>query len=259
MNQIYKYPRTPHLEGSKFQNGDSDKDAIPISELNNKYLVVEEKMDGANSGISFEEGDLYLQSRGHYLTGGYREKHFDLFKSFAYNNIVELRDLLGDRYIMYGEWLYAKHTIFYDALPDYFMEFDIFDKLNKVFLSTYERMEMLKNHPYNFIKSVDVIKTIEQDNLIEKDFSDLITKSSFITDDRFKKLQSSISGRNLDYDIIILKETDQSDLMEGLYIKWEEDGIVKGRYKYVRASFLQTVVESNSHWLNRPIIKNLIN
>jgi hypothetical protein len=44
--------------------------------------------------------------------------------------------------------------------------------------------------------------------------------------------------------------------MEGLYIKVEEDGIVQERYKYVRASFLTTILQSETHWLNRPIIPN---
>lgn len=44
--------------------------------------------------------------------------------------------------------------------------------------------------------------------------------------------------------------------MEGLYIKLEEEGIVKERYKYVRASFLTAIKNAEGHWLNRPIIPN---
>ena len=36
----------------------------------------------------------------------------------------------------------------------------------------------------------------------------------------------------------------------------EEDGQVTRRVKYVRSSFLQTVEQSQSHWLERPIIPN---
>jgi hypothetical protein len=76
MNQIFKYPRTPHLQGSRLQPGDEDLEAAPFAILKGQHVVVTEKMDGANSGISFsEEGKLQLQSRGHYLTGGAREKH----------------------------------------------------------------------------------------------------------------------------------------------------------------------------------------
>ena len=44
---------------------------------------------------------------------------------------------------MYGEWLYAKHTVYYDALPHYFLEFDIYDKEQAIFLSTKKRKELL--------------------------------------------------------------------------------------------------------------------
>jgi hypothetical protein len=51
-------------------------------------------------------------------------------------------------------------------------------------------------------------------------------------------------------------ETDQTVLMEGLYIKIERDGEVMDRMKFVRPSFLQCVELSNSHWLSRPIVPN---
>ena len=80
---ILKYPRTRHVEGSRLQHGDLGDDK-PLAELRGAFLVLEEKVDGANCGLSFEpDGTLKLQSRGHYLTGGYRERHFDLFKTWA--------------------------------------------------------------------------------------------------------------------------------------------------------------------------------
>ena len=41
-----------------------------------------------------------------------------------------------------------------------------------------------------------------------------------------------------------------------MYVKVEASGQVVERYKYVRASFLTSVVESGSHWLQRPIVPN---
>jgi hypothetical protein len=55
----------------------------------------------------------------------------------------------------------------------------------------------------------------------------------------------------------VQRETDPTDFMEGLYLKVEEDGEVKARYKYIRADFLTTVLDSGTHWLRRPIISNL--
>src|SRR6185503_14751637 len=47
---------------------------------------------------------------------------------------------------IYGEWLYAKHTVFYDALPHYFLEFDIRDATG-AFWSTARRAEHLAGSP----------------------------------------------------------------------------------------------------------------
>lgn len=92
MEQIYKYPRTHHIQGSRLQPGDEDLDSIPFAAIQQQYVVVEEKVDGANAAISFGvDGQIRLQSRGHYLTGGAREKHFNLFKQwFSYSCICIL-------------------------------------------------------------------------------------------------------------------------------------------------------------------------
>ena len=128
MEQIRKYPRTHHIEGSRLQPGDEDLDSVPFSAIANRYVVVEEKVDGANAAISFSsDGQMRLQSRGHYLTGGEREKHFNLFKQWAYSHAAAFWQVLGIRYVLYGEWLYAKHTVFYDYLPHYFLEYDLLD------------------------------------------------------------------------------------------------------------------------------------
>src|SRR5262245_44508458 len=124
MPVIHKYPRTQHLEGSRLQPGDEDAASVPFAAVRGRFLVVEEKLDGANAGIRFDAaGRLWLQSRGHFLTGGAREKHFNLFKQWANAHTNALWKVLGERYAVYGEWLYAKHTIFYDRLPHYFLEF----------------------------------------------------------------------------------------------------------------------------------------
>src|SRR5215472_2840783 len=156
MNELYKYPRTQHIEGSGIQKGDEDLDVVSLREFAGRYLVVEEKMDGANCAVSFDgAGRLQVQSRGHYLTGGEREKQFHLLKTWAHRYTFELWEALTDRYIMYGEWLYAKHTVFYTDLPHYFLEFDILDKTSGTFLSTVRRQTLL--HALPFVCSVKVL------------------------------------------------------------------------------------------------------
>ena len=79
----------------------------------------------------------------------------------------------------------------------------------------------------------------------------------FISENHIENLREDAGRLSLDADRIC-RETDASRTMEGIYIKVEENGEVVDRMKYVRASFLQTVEESQSHWLDRPIIPNRI-
>ena len=84
MEQILKYPRTPHIAGSRLQPGDHDLGQMSLAELEGCHLVIEEKIDGSNSAISFaDDGTMLLQSRGHYMRGGPRERQFDLMKSWT--------------------------------------------------------------------------------------------------------------------------------------------------------------------------------
>ena len=249
--ELKKYPRTPHLEGSRLQPGDEDLSQTPFSCLAGRHIVVEEKCDGANSAISFDkDGGLLLQSRGHYLTGGWRERHYDLFKQWAGVHRNALYAVLGSRFIMYGEWMYAKHTVYYDALPHYFLEFDILDREAGRFLDTPSRKDLLKPLP---VASVPVLAEGTFQSIGE--LLSLLGPSRYITQAHTGHLREDARRLGLDEDRQC-RETDPSDAMEGLYIKIEEDGRVVDRLKYVRASFTQTVDVSQTHWLDRPIVPN---
>lgn len=252
MITIKKYPRTRHIEGSKLQYGDHDLKNVPFEDIRGKFLVVEEKMDGANAGISFDHnGKLLLQSRGHYLEGGFREKHFDLFKTWANTFAPQMHEVITNRYIIYGEWMFAKHTVYYTHLEHYFLEFDIYDKENDVFLSTEKRKELLFFMP--FVKSVKVLF----EGVLQKkeQLYAYITQSFFINNQHQKCLEEDCNKLKLNYEIV-KKETNASNLMEGLYIKQENTDIVEDRFKFVRADFLSSIMDSETHWLDRPIIPN---
>jgi hypothetical protein len=248
---LRKYPRTAHIQGSRLQAGDEDSEQIAFGLLHGRYIVVEEKVDGANSAVSFTpEGRLLLQSRGHFLDGGARERHFARFKSWASVHKAELWERLGARYVMYGEWMYAKHTIFYDELPHYFLEFDILDTSTNFFLSTSERREMLAGMP---VASVPVLYSGRARST--KHLLSLVGASQFKSLEWRERLRAACERRDLNAERVFA-QTDESSEMEGLYIKVEEEGHVVERYKYVRASFLASVDSSGSHWLERPVMPN---
>jgi hypothetical protein len=248
---LRKYPRTPHLAGSRLQPGDADLDQVPFADLAGRYLVVEEKLDGANSAISFAaDGVLLLQSRGHYLTGGPRERHFAPFKAWAASVAPRLWPVLGDRYTVYGEWLYAKHTVFYDALPHYFCEFDVLDRHTGRFLGTDRRRDLLRDTP---VVAVPVLGRGVWHRLDQ--LTALMGDSTAKTPHWREALARAAAAAGVD-PARAAAQTDPVDQMEGLYLKREEDGVVTGRYKWVRPSFSSTVLDSGSHWLDRPVLAN---
>lgn len=250
MNKINKYPRTAHIRGSRLQHGD-DLEDVPFEDIRGKHLIIEEKLDGANCGISFDENaNLLLQSRGHFLRGGHREQEFDWLKQWANTNVDMLFDMLGDRYVMYGENMYAKHTCFYDALPSYFMEFDILDTQTGEFLSTARRREMIGTRPVS-----QVLVLYEGPVSSLDDLSSMIKESNFITGQRWQNLAEAAVRAGVDPQQAI-KESDMSPDMEGLYIKHEGDGKVYSRFKFVRESFTNTILDSETHWHDRTIIPN---
>lgn len=263
MREIHKFVRTPHIRGSHFQRGDHDMEAVPWSELTGKHLVVEEKCDGSNSGISFDDdGKLLLQSRGHYLRGGPREKQFDMLKQWASARRDELLSILGSRYVMYGEWMAACHTVFYDALPHYFMEFDVLDLETNKFLSTVRRDHLLR-FASDLIVPVKVIGVGDFRTLNE--LQTMLKTSNFITEDREQNFLCAARDAGViregalfqnEEEYHALKKTDLNPLMEGLYVKHEDDMHVLGRYKYVRQSFTNAIIDQEEHWHDRPIIQN---
>lgn len=250
---IIKYPRTPHIQGSRLQAGDEDLSQRRFAEIAGRNLVLEEKIDGANCAISFnEDGELRLQSRGHFLTGGARERHYDLLKQWAAVHQDRFYEVLGSRYIMYGEWMYAKHAIYYDLLPNYFMEFDILDRETGRFLDTPSRHALIANLPVSScpVLATGVFKSVEQ-------IVSHLGNSAYISEEHIENLRQEAERLGLDADRIA-RETDPSRTMEGIYIKVEENGEVVDRMKFVRSSFLQCIEQSQTAWLDRAIIPNRI-
>ena len=143
-DEFIKYPRTPHLFGSKGTDDDKHlNEEDSASFIADKSLIVEEKIDGTNVGIHFTaDGEMIFQCRGHLITEGMHPQ-YDLFKQWTVVKRFVLEERLEDRFILFGEWMYARHTIHYRQLPHYFFEFDIYDKEQQKFLSLARRLELL--------------------------------------------------------------------------------------------------------------------
>jgi hypothetical protein len=229
-----KYPRTPHLFGSK--GTDDDKHLGEVESLRflaDESLIIEEKIDGTNVGLHFSDsGELVLQCRGHLITEGMHPQ-YDLFKQWAAVKRHVLEESLQNRFILFGEWVYARHSIHYRKLTHYFFEFDIYDKEDEVFLNLERRLSLLAG------TGIQTVPVIHSGKVNRDDLQDLIGPSQF---DSF-------------FEDPITKRSD--NLMEGLYLRTEAVGRVTGRAKFVRPEFVEKIKQS-THWQHQQMVPNLL-
>ena len=230
--QFIKYPRTPHLFGSK---GTDDDKHLGESESNrfiaDDSLIVEEKIDGTNVGIHFQNnGEMILQCRGHLITEGMHPQ-YDLFKQWVSVKRHELERRLENRFILFGEWVYARHSIHYRQLRHYFFEFDIFDKSRRVFLDLKHRLTLLAD------SGIETVPIIHAGSLERSELEGLIGPSRFGS-----RFDNPLTGRI-------------DNLMEGLYLRTEADGAVTGRAKFVRPEFVEKIKQS-THWQHQMMVPN---
>ena len=217
-NDFFKFPSTPHLKRLTGLDIRDDKilSKAEYDKFIKNFLVIEEKIDGANLGISFnKDGKIITQNRGAYL----HSPAFGQWKKL--NEWLEPRkttlfDNLSDRFILFGEWCYAQHSIFYNKLPDWFIGFDIYDKESNCFLSTERRNALLQS------MSIVQVPLIATGHFRYKDIENFLSASAF-----------------------------SDDYAEGIYLRIDQEDRLKQRAKLVRPSFTQTL---EKHW-SRSIIK----
>lgn len=233
-DDFVKYPRTPHLFGSR--GTDDDKhlgEAESTKFLAERSLIVEEKIDGTNVGIHFTStGRMVLQCRGHEITEGMHPQ-YDLFKQWTIVKRPVLEEMLSNDFILFGEWMYARHSIHYRKLPHYFFEFDIYDKRREAFLSLETRLAMLAG------TGIHTVPVVARGAMNKKQLQAAIGPSAF--ESRF---DNPTTGRT-------------DDLMEGVYLRTEADGVVTGRAKFVRPEFVEKIKQS-THWQQQTLVPNLL-
>jgi hypothetical protein len=229
-----KYPRTPHLFGSRGTDDDKHLDQQEsLDFIADASLIVEEKLDGTNVGIHFTSaGRMVLQCRGHEITTGMHAQ-YDLLKQWSMGKRPVFEAVLEDRLLLFGEWMYARHSIHYRQLPHYFFEFDIYDKQKLVFLDLASRLEILEQ------TGILTVPVVYRGPATTDLLRNLIGPSRF--DSQF---ENPLTGRT-------------DNLMEGLYLRTEADGCVTGRAKIVRAEFVEKVRQSE-HWQHKAMVSNLL-
>lgn len=219
-DDFYKFPSTPHLTvlADAVVRDDKIVSRSECEKLLKHELIIEEKVDGANLGISFgPSGNLRCQNRGEYLYHPYTGQWKKL-PEWLEPKIDTLFDKVTDQYILFGEWCYAQHSVSYDKLPDWFLAFDVYDKRKARFVSYPKRKAIC-----------------EQLRLSEVPY---LQQGHFSLEDLESMMSDSILG---------------DSRAEGIYVRSDQGDWLGSRAKIVRPEFVQSIGE---HWSRREIKTN---
>ncbi|GAX78767.1 hypothetical protein CEUSTIGMA_g6204.t1 [Chlamydomonas eustigma] len=227
-----KFPRTRHI----LNLGAATRDDLIVEAhealiiLQNSGLTVEEKVDGANLGVSInpDAKKLVFQKRGHVIAVN-SEPQYAKLQAWGDKYEQQLYHVLGYNKILFGEWMCAKHTISYDQLPDWFLAFDVYDKKSAGhFLSRADRDTLLS------ATGIPVIKAVHEGPLTSLgSLVDLLmgTKSAYCT--------GAVQA-------------------EGLYLRVDSGSQLECRAKIVHPDFTQALSEVGGHWTKKSIQYNRI-
>jgi hypothetical protein len=221
--EFFKFPRTPHLWWplDRAPNDDRVLDAASAAALLSGDVVVEEKIDGANVGLSLDpNGGIRAQNRGSWIERG-THSQFQPLWSWISRRQFDLAQALNDDVILFGEWCFAVHSVRYDRLPDWFLGFDVYDRATGRFWSVPRRDA--------FLRRVGV-------SAVPRLFEGRTTLS---------RLQSMLHTQ---------KSRVGSGPLEGLYIRRDGTEWLEGRAKLVRPEFLLSI---EKHWSSRSLEHNI--
>lgn len=219
---FFKFPRTPHLFVVPGLNIRDDK-LLAQEEAELFYsnpVIIEEKVDGANVGISMSpDGKLQVQNRGNYIRPG-KHPQFDTLWEWLYKRAHLLSDTLTNRYVLFGEWCYLKHSVSYNALPDWFIGIDIYDLEARKFLTIRNRNDFFK------MLNIFPVPKIAEGSFSKEELLELLVN------------QDSQLG---------------TEQLEGLYLRLEDNQWLLKRAKIVRGDFIQNITK---HWKDENLKKN---
>jgi ATP-dependent RNA circularization protein (DNA/RNA ligase family) len=224
MTAFFRFPHTPHIAWLAPGTPRDDK-VLPAEEARamlDHPVVVEEKLDGANMGLSFDEaGVLHVQNRGQYLNRPYSGQFARLDEWLAMREDA-LFDALGDRLILFGEWCAARHSLDYAALPDWFLAFDVYDRVEGRFWSTARRHALAVRLQVREVPRVSEGRT------------------------SLAELTQWVQGQRSRF---------RDGALEGLVVRQEDGDWLIRRAKLVRPDFVQAIEE---HWRNRALEWNRV-
>jgi atypical dual specificity phosphatase len=234
---FFKFPTTPHVvdltNGRALQESDRLLKTSDAQQFFNgqNVLIVEEKIDGANLGISLTaDWEPRFQNRAKYVTSKYATQWKALDQWWEEHSWEVCRLLEPEVEVLFGEWTWQRHSVEYTKLPAYFVAFDIYNKSEGRFVSARERDRRL-------LELGGGIPAVPR--LAERAFGSRAELEALLD------LRSAYSDGPL----------------EGIYLRMDEPDEQGGglwnsrRGKIVRADFIQGI-EDGGHFINKEVVRN---
>jgi atypical dual specificity phosphatase len=223
--QFIKFPRTRHA----INLGSATRDDLimthdELQALLSGPIIVEEKIDGANLGISIDgNGKILFQNRSHYVNEG-THPQFKLLSVWAENHREDLAQILEPiDQVLFGEWVYAKHSIPYSKLPDYFLVYDLYTISTKSFAAREELDRILERTGLHQVPKIceGVLSKEELVRMVESRVSDF-----------------------------------GEEIIEGVYLRKSSRDLkgTEARGKVVRVGF----IPGNQHWTKYKVQRNIV-
>lgn len=224
MPKFFRFPHTPHVAwlGEGTPRDDKVLSPTEVSSLLSGAVRVEEKLDGANLGISLDiDGTWRAQNRGQYLHEPYSGQ-FSRLANWLGIHSWQWRDQVDSNLILFGEWCAARHSLGYDSLPDWFLLFDVYDRQREKFWSAKRRDKLAE------ALGIAAVPTLFQGKADLKQLKKLVNENA----SRFRQ-----------------------GPLEGIVIRRDSEDWCEARAKLVRAEFTQVISE---HWRSRSIEWNRV-
>ena len=119
------YPRTPYLwTPDAGAAGDRVVEPRERPDWLKRPVVVEEKLDGANVSVWWENERPRVASRGG-PDAMDRAGQLGPLRGWAGASHDQLASLLANDWVLYGEWLWLTPTVHYNRLPDHLVVLDL--------------------------------------------------------------------------------------------------------------------------------------
>ena len=222
---ILKFLRTGHL--INLGGATADDFLVSFNQTDHTpYVIITEKVDGANMGFSLSaDRELLVQNRSHYITSNthaqFRPLHtwIETHREDLYH-VLDRDNSFPERYILYGEWLVATHSIAYTRLPNQFLAFDLYDRQTQTWANRDTLEHLLEETHISLVP--------------------IMYRGARPTDNVLKEM---VHYPSQFYD----------GPVEGIYVKEEGHGQVINRGKIVRGDFTAGITE---RWDKVPMRKN---